>query len=286
MVKRVAIIFFGLTKSLSKTIESLRNNLFNVLKENSMEYDIFIHTYKINGPYNNKWSGENTDTYVNENVEQLLNPKCVLYDNQIDIINSINFEEYYTKLGDWYEGYDNEMTKYLIRNMCLALYSKNIIINEVSKCKENYDYGIIIRPDLLLVNKINISYFKELNSSNIIIPEKGWFKGINDKICIGEINTVLYCGSLFNELKEYSTKNPINSERFLKDMINKQGISIIAKYIDYHTLRISSKRLQCIRYNCNYFIHTNKENNGGSYCCLICKNNGKHGPLCQKIRFK
>ena len=65
MDKRVAIILFGLTRSLSKTVDSLKENLFNVLKDNFMEYDIFIHTYKINGSYKNEWSGENTDSYIN-----------------------------------------------------------------------------------------------------------------------------------------------------------------------------------------------------------------------------
>jgi hypothetical protein len=286
MDKRVAIIFFGLTRSLSQTIESLKENMFNVLKDNSIEFDIFIHTYKINGQYTNEWSGENTDLYINEDVEQLLNPKCAIYDNQQDIINTINFKEYYTNLGDWYEGYSNERTKYLIRNMCLALYSKNRVINEVSKCKDNYNYGIIIRPDLLLINKIDLTYFKELNQTNIIIPEKGWFKGVNDKICIGEINTVLYCGSLFNKLKEYSTKQSINSEKFLKDMLNKEGISIIKKNIDYNTLRINYSKAKCMRDSCKYTMHINIKNNGGTYCCLLCKNNGEHGSRCQRIEVK
>ena len=46
MSKKTAIIFFGLTRSLEKTIESIKNNLLIPLKENNLEYDIFIHTYK------------------------------------------------------------------------------------------------------------------------------------------------------------------------------------------------------------------------------------------------
>jgi hypothetical protein len=286
MDKRVAIIFFGLTRSLNKTIESLNENLFNVLKENSIEYDIFIHTYKIYGSYTNKWSGENTNSYVNEDVEELLKPKCAIYDNQDDIINSINFKEYYRQPCNWLRNFTKERTKYLIRNLCLALYSKKRIINELSKYKDHYDYGIIIRPDLLLITKIDISYFKELNSTNIIIPEKGWFAGVNDKLCIGKINTILYCGKLFDELKEYSIKQSINSERYLMDMLNKQGITIIGKNIDYHTLRINPIKLKCRGDHCNYFICTKKGVNKETHCCPECKNGDAHGPHCQKIEFK
>ena len=158
--KRVAILFFGLSRSLGKTIESIKKNLFTPLDNNSIDYDIFIHTNKISGAYHNRWSKEHTDNYNNENIIKILNPKYFIWDNQETIINNINFNEYYKKLGSWSHGFSPEMTKYLIKNMCLALYSKKQITMLFEKHKENYDYAIIIRPDLQLHNKININYFK------------------------------------------------------------------------------------------------------------------------------
>jgi hypothetical protein len=99
--KKVAIILFGLSRSLNKTIDSLRMNLFAPLTENGIEYDVFVHTYKIFGPYSNIWSKEFTDNYENEDIEGLLNPKYYIFDEQEKIQNSINFEEYYTNLGNW-----------------------------------------------------------------------------------------------------------------------------------------------------------------------------------------
>jgi len=96
------------------------------LDENLIHYDIFIHTYKIFGPYINMWTGENTNNYNNEDVETLLKPKYFIFDNQQTIIDSIDFDEYYKKLGNW-PGMTSKMTKYLIKNMCLALYSKKQI---------------------------------------------------------------------------------------------------------------------------------------------------------------
>ena len=79
--KKIAIIFYGLTRSLNKTINSIHENIFNVLKENLIEYDIFIHTYKINGEYKNDWSHENTANYINEDIDKLLKPKYYINDN-------------------------------------------------------------------------------------------------------------------------------------------------------------------------------------------------------------
>lgn len=235
--KKVAIIFFGLTKTLEKTNESLIKNLFTPLKENLMDYDIFIHTYKIFGPYNNIWSGENTNNYNNEDIKKILNPKYFIFDNQETIVNSIDFNEYYKKLGNW-TGMTPEMTKYLIKNMCLALYSKKQITLLFDKNIENYDYAIIIRPDTILYNKLDINYFNELNENNIIVPKKDWFSGCNDKICIGKPNIISYCGKLFDELKIYSENKSIISERFFLDKLNEKSITIISKPIEYDNLRI------------------------------------------------
>jgi hypothetical protein len=57
------------------------------------------------------WSKENTDNYNNEDVEAILNPKYYIFDNQQTIIDSINFNEYYKKLGNL-TGMSSELTKY------------------------------------------------------------------------------------------------------------------------------------------------------------------------------
>jgi hypothetical protein len=235
--KKVAIIFFGLTRSLEKTHESIKENLFTPLADNSIDYDIFIHTYKIFGPYRNMWSGETVDNYKNEDVEQLLTPKYFLFDNQETIANNIDFNEYYKKLGNW-TGMSPEMTKYLIKNMCLALYSKKQITMVFDENIQNYDYAIIIRPDTQLLNKIDINYFNELTTDNIIIPEKDWFHGCNDRFCIGKPNIVSYCGKLFDDLQIYSENKSIISERFLMDKLNEKSITILPKQIEYNTIRI------------------------------------------------
>jgi hypothetical protein len=235
--KKVAIIFFGLTRTLNKTIHSLQENLFKPLNENSMNYDIFMHTYKIFGPYHNMWSGENTDNYNNEDVEEILHPKYLISDNQETIANSIDFNEYYKNLGNWTD-MSEEVTKYLIKNMCLALYSKKQITLLFDKYINEYDYAIIIRPDTLLHSKININEFYNLNDNNIIVPEKDWFWGCNDRMCIGRPSIISYCGKLFDHLQPYSEHTSIISERFFLDKLKEKSVNIIKNNIEYENLRI------------------------------------------------
>jgi hypothetical protein len=156
------------------------------------------------------------------------------------VIKSINFNEYYSRLGIW-TGMKPEMTKYLIRNMCLALYSKKQITNVLNEHKDRYDYAMVVRPDSLFKEKINMQYFNELTSTNIIIPMGNTFTGVNDRFCLATTDIALYYGTLFDELKEYSRKKSITSERYLMDKLNEKGITIMPKRIVFDTLRITTK---------------------------------------------
>ena len=184
------------------------------------------------------WSGEYTDNYNNEDIEVLLNPKYSIFDNQKTIIDNIDFNDYYKKLGNW-TGMTSEMTKYLIKNMCLSLYSKKQITLLFDQHINNYDYAILIRPDTRLDTKIDINYFNELDNNNIIVPTKDWFYGCNDRICIGKPNVISYCGKLFDKLKIYSETTSIISEKFFIDKLHENSITIIPKKIDYDNLRLT-----------------------------------------------
>jgi hypothetical protein len=235
--KKIAIIFYGLSRSLNKTINSFNKNLFNILEINNIKYDIYIHNYKINGKYKNIWSGEETENYQNEDIQSILKPNYYLFDDQIEIENSINFNDYYTFL-EWNGFFPKDTVKYMIKNLVLALYSKNRITKLFNENISQYDYAIISRPDLELMNEININYFNDLSNNNIIIPEQDSYEGCNDRFCIGKPNIISYYGTLYQKLLEYSKKKNIISECYLLDMLNSKNINIIKKNISYNTIRI------------------------------------------------
>jgi hypothetical protein len=238
--KKVAILFFGLTRALKKTVENYKKNLFDVLTANNIDYDIFIHTYTINGPYHNEWAGEHTESYENEDVEALLHPKYSLKDDQNAIAATIPFNDYYTNLGNW-TGMTEDMTKYLIRNLCLALYSKKQITKLFETVKGIYDYAIFARPELYLETPIDVNWLQELNDSKILVPEADNFTGTNDRFCIGTPAVILYVGTLFDSLLEYSRRTNITSERYLHDKLREKNIEILKKDIKYQTLRMHTQ---------------------------------------------
>ena len=79
---KIAIGFFGLTRSLTYTIYSIRNNIYNVLNAHNIEYDVFLHTYRLNS-YNNRRTNEKItnqrDIEILNNEYKLLKGAAKLY---------------------------------------------------------------------------------------------------------------------------------------------------------------------------------------------------------------
>ena len=237
MTKKVAVLFFGLTRSVNDTIESIQQCLFQPILDAGMEYDVFLHTYQINGSYHNRWSNEHVKEYDNEQYK-LLNPKYFVSDIQEEILSTvIRIEDYFTHLGCW-TGFKEDLTRFLIRNMVLALYSKKRITEILEKHVHEYDYVIITRPDLKYTTPIPFTdIVSPLTDCNIIIPSQEWWLGCNDKMCICKPNIGVFVGKLYDNLLFYSTKKSIVSELFFKDMLDTFKIHILSFEINYQFIR-------------------------------------------------
>lgn len=113
----IAIIFWGLSRSLKYTHRSIIKNIYRKLKENNINFDVYFHTYKFNNLYNNTRSREN---YIKLNFEEysLLKPDFFIYDNIKNISEEIDFNEYKSNEDPWKDNYKS------MENFILALYSK------------------------------------------------------------------------------------------------------------------------------------------------------------------
>lgn len=233
----VAILFFGLTRSLRNIYDNLKENLFDELTKNNYSYDIFIHTYSLSSPYINKWSGENVTNYDN-NAYEILNPKEYMIENQDMVEKSLKIPRYFSKLGDWKGCAKNiHMKCYLVRNMVLALHSKQMVTRLFSKYSNNYDYVIITRPDQAFDTKINVNSFELLKNNNIIIPLEHCYHGLNDRICFAKPKVAKIYGNALHTLLEYSKGKSIVSEIYMKDFLTGCKIKVIFSPLKTHLVR-------------------------------------------------
>lgn len=232
---KIAIVFYGLTRSLRKTYPSIKANIFDVLTQAGYSYTTYMHTYQIDGTYTNSWAKEHCSNYDNTQ-HTVLQPDHLLFDNQASCLETLSIESYYTKLGNW-TNLSPEMTRFLIRNLALGLYSKKRITDYLVSTGIQYDYVIIMRPDYTILRPLCMNWFSELGPDSIIIPERDWFHGCNDRMCIAKPSVAFYYGTLFTELLDYSRSTSIISERFCLDMLKKRNLTIIGKPIDYTMTR-------------------------------------------------
>lgn len=50
--------------------------------------------------------------------------------------------------------------------------------------------------------------------------------------------------------------------------------------------RENLRKEKCNRPGCNFYKNPDIKNNGGTHCCFSCKQDGKHGPKCNKVLFQ
>lgn len=214
---KIALGFWGLTRSLKYTHASIQENILDVLKNNNIEYTIFMHTYCVDGLYSNPRAGEKNITLDNDE-HKLLNADKIHIDNQDEIKEKINLKKYRSRRDPWKTNYKT------VDNFILAMYSKTCLCGMIHDAKIEYDYVLFLRPDVKYVNKLKINWFKTVTDRVICIPNFQLSKRFNDRFAITNMKNYLLYGSLFNKLHNYSKRNPLHSETYIATMLKKNGV--------------------------------------------------------------
>ena len=224
--RKIAILFFGLARTITSVYPSLKQNIFDVLTNNNIDYDIFVHTYALPNPYVNPWTKTVINDYDNQSFK-ILNPKAFIIENQNNVERRLNIPSYFAKLSDWAQCANTpELKCSFVRNMVLAQHSKKMVTSLFAKNKNDYDYVMFTRPDQVLHTPIIPSSLLLLNNNNIIVPKEHSYLGVNDRLCFATPYIGIIYGNSFNLLLPYSEQKSIISEVFLQHYlkINKIGI--------------------------------------------------------------
>jgi len=231
---KIALLFWGLTRSLKYTINSIKTNIFKPLVDSNIDYDIFLHTFYFDGLFTNKRTKE-FDINLDFEEYKLLNPDYYLIENQDEIKKQINFKQYKTK-----KLYYDEQT---FDNYILSLHSLKKVVGLLENTNNNYDLLIYLRPDVKFLRPLPIRLFKFTNCGRIMVPRFQSGKGYNDRMFIGKQKQGIIYGNRFDYLLEYSLENRIITEDFVKYIIIKYcsqfcALNMCIRKMDYSFLRI------------------------------------------------
>lgn len=229
----IAICFWGITRSLKYTIDSIRKYIFNQLTDYGISYDIYLHTYEVIGEYNNIRAGERGIVLDNDEYH-LLNADHMLIQNQHEVDDIINLSKYRSQPipAPWH---NNETT---FNNHLRALWS----LNEVTKLwlphSSKYTHILYCRPDVLFIEPIKLGYFRnEFIKANVILtPDFHLTHDMNDRFAIGNSNVMKIYGTRWEGAYEYSLTNSLHSEIYLAHVLKSNRIPW--KKISYRFRRI------------------------------------------------
>ena len=236
----IAIVYWGLNRSLKYTLPSIQKNIFTPLQNANISYDSYMHTYKVKN-YENFRTGEKGDLDFEQ--YKLLQPNYFKYDDQDEIIQKLDLSSYYGKRDFWNNNF--QTTDFFI----LALYSKylatKMVKKNIIKKKKIYHAILFIRTDVQFLNPLNTSWIvKVAKESNIgMVPDFHHWKGLNDRMFLSGIKIGLKYGLAFKQLKKYilEFKKYLHSEKYNKWYLEKCKSNIVKIPFFFQRIRLNGK---------------------------------------------
>ena len=212
----LCVCFFGLLRNLNFTIGSIEDNLFAVLEEASIRYTVYLHTFQLSGPLYNPRSLDFA-TQIEMDYSRL-RPKKVLIESQDAFDEKADFDEYTTK-GDPYG--DNYMSH---RNQIREGHSLDQVTKLWLRDNAGCTHHFYTRPDLFFVAPFDIRELFEVRRMSWFTGAYHEFHGYNDRFAFGDPEGMKIWGSRIHFAKEYSQKNLLLAEPFVKHVSKLHGI--------------------------------------------------------------
>ena len=228
---KIAICFYGITRSLPHTIESIERNIIAPCRKLG-EVRVFAHFFQ-QDRVENKRSRENVA--LNLDDYKLLNADVVELEQPDLCLESYDFESL-KRFGDARR--DGFMS---LRNLIHALHS----MKRATRLAQEWspDVVLVVRPDLEYHESLGpyVQAAMERADDHIVIPDwQHWRGGLNDRfaICKGSAATDAYAmrGDL---ITAYCThfKEPLHPESLVRFVLERANISV-----DYMPVRATRIR--------------------------------------------
>lgn len=209
----IAICFFGLTRSLKYTFQNILDNIYGVLDEHKIHYDVYLHTYNLTNLTNPR-SNEH-QIALNASEYALLRPTYYHIGDQSSFFNVLNMSDY-LKRGDAWKDNGHSAQNVLCQYQSLNLVTEMWLMRQE---ETSYDLILYLRPDLLY-NRLNVSdLWYAYEHQCILLPNYHQFGGYNDRFAVGPPYKMRVYGQRIQWLREYAQGRVLHGESFLKHLL-------------------------------------------------------------------
>jgi hypothetical protein len=235
---RVAVCFFGLTRSLQFTINSIRDNVLDVLLASGAKYTIYLHTHNVQ-MVNNPRSRE-VNVSLDPSLYRLLRPDQAVVDEPIDWSQPKNEALLTTFLqhGDpWNE--KGEHTS--LKNVVNQLTSLRNLTAMWSAKFDDYDAVIYLRSDVWFFNRLNMSQLREAASITthpaIWTPQFHPYGGLNDRFAFGNPAAMTLYGNRLDHAERFTQRSTLHAETFLQYAMKEGKVTCATTNIVFSRIR-------------------------------------------------
>ncbi|MAO29942.1 MAG: hypothetical protein CL595_06720 [Alteromonas sp.] len=214
--KRVAICFFGITRSLSFTIDSVVKNVIEPAREIG-EVKVFAHFFE-QRKIENLRTGESA--LLNPNEHHLLKADEVELEQPDEFLASSDF----AAVSEFGDGFGDHFQS--LRNLFHQLYSLRAVT--LNALEWNPDIVIFVRPDLQYHDSmLDIYKIASRLSGGVFVPNWQHWDGLNDRFAVAVgIKAIRAYGLRFEQVLPYCEfmSAPLHSEKLLKYVLRNERI--------------------------------------------------------------
>ena len=209
----VALIFYGLTRSLSKTAPTIHANIFGVLRAHNINFDVHVHAVQFWGEYSNPRNGE-LSVSLNNSEWKLLHPDYISHTEHTEFL-SVHRELINRVLS---HGDPHANGGLSTRNELEALHSMKIAASGATESGKKYDGMMILRPDLKYVDPVDLaSFIWAVEHDAVVTPAWQQWAGENDRFSFGSWRGMLEISTRFDRVLDFckQTGSAWHAEKFL-----------------------------------------------------------------------
>lgn len=217
---RIAVCFFGITRSLSKTITSIERNIITPAHELG-EVRIFGHFFE-QAEINNPRSGENS-SIVDVDEYKFLQPHWISIQKPDVFID----QKWFDQVKQYGDQYDDGFIS--IRNLIHQLES----LQQVSRAALTWsaDVYIFARPDIMYHDGFAkvLELSRTAHRDTIYLPTWAhWGPGYNDRFCVcaGDSPARAYAERLVLVPEFCASHGSLHAEKLVRFSVKKSGVRV------------------------------------------------------------
>jgi len=228
--KKIAVCFWGLTRSLKYTLSSIQS-VIQSLREVG-DVTVFLHTYAVRSTYTNERAREK-DIRLDPDEWKALNPEYHEVEDQDEVKKSIDFSAYRSSGDPWDNNYAT------LDNFILAMRSLNKVTDLMMK--HSFTHVVFMRPDVKFVDGLNTSLLDKVKRNVCIVPKFHSWGGVNDRFAICSQRVAKVYGTRVTGLLEYSKMRRPHSETYLRDTLAAHNVHVLKVPICFHRIRATGE---------------------------------------------